>query len=171
MSDDPEDQKYFREQMAGVRKLAGKHEPLERPKPRPRARFAREDEQQVLRDSLTGEPGIDFHEEIAFARPGITPSMMKKLRRGKYSIGDELDLHGLNVMEAKSILSAFIVDCQMLGHRCVRIIHGKGTRSGSGGPVLKPRVYRWLRRSDAILAYTTARQNDGGSGALYVLLR
>lgn len=171
MSDDQDDQKYFREQMAGVRRLASKKVPLTKPKPRPRARFAREDEQQVLRDSLSGDPGIDAHEEVAFSRPGISVSVMKKLRRGKYSIADELDLHGLNVVEARAILNAFIGDCLALGHRCVRIIHGKGTRSGSAGPVLKPRVYRWLRRCDDVLAYTTARQNDGGSGALYVLLR
>ena len=171
MIDDEDDKKFFREQMTGVRKLSTDRAPLARPKPRPHARFARDDEKQVLRDSLSGEPGIDAHEEVAFSRPGITPSVLKKLRRGKYSISDELDLHGLNVTEARSALNDFIVECRTRGYRCVRIIHGKGTRSGISGPVLKPRVYRWLRRSDAILAYTTAHNADGGSGALYVLLR
>jgi DNA-nicking Smr family endonuclease len=75
------------------------------------------------------------------------------------------------VAEARAALNEFLADCRDRGYRCVRIIHGKGTRSGNAGPVLKPRVYRWLRRSDAILAYTTAHRSDGGSGAVYVLLR
>ncbi len=171
MIDDKDDKEFFIEQMTGVRKLSSDQTPLSRPKPRPHARFARDDEKQVLRDSLSGEPGIDAHEEVAFSRPEITSAVMRKLRRGKYSIADELDLHGLNVAEARTALSEFLVECRTRGYRCVRIIHGKGKRSGSAGPVLKPKVYRWLRRSDAILAYTTAHQANGGSGALYVLLR
>lgn len=169
MTDD--DQRYFREQMSGVRRLTTDQIPLARPRPEPAARFARDERDQVLRDSLSGDPGIDAHEEVSFCRAVVRPSVLRKLRRGHYSIADELDLHGLNVAEAKAALDEFIVECGDRGHRCVRIVHGKGTRSGQAGPVLKPKVYQWLRRRDAVLAFTTAARSDGGSGALYVLLR
>ncbi|MDH3645354.1 MAG: Smr/MutS family protein [Gammaproteobacteria bacterium] len=171
MTDDPDDERFFREQMSGVRKLSTDRAPLARPRPKPDARFARDEKEQVLRDSLTGEPGIDAEAEVSFCRPGVTRSVLRKLRRGKYSINAELDLHGLNVSQAKHAVDDFIAECRNQDYRCVRIVHGKGTRSGRDGPVLKPRVYRWLRRRDAVLAYTTAHRSDGGSGALYVLLR
>ena len=72
MIDDKDDKEFFLEQMTGVRRLSSDQAPPSRPKPRPHARFRRADEKQVLRDSLHGEPGIDAHEEVAFARPEIT---------------------------------------------------------------------------------------------------
>ncbi len=82
----------------------------------------------------------------------------------------EIDLHGLTVAEAKAALRQFLVAALEQQVRCVRIIHGKGLRSGHRGPVLKGAVNAMLRRSDAVLAYVSARQVDGGTGAVYVLL-
>ncbi|NNF66348.1 MAG: DNA mismatch repair protein MutS [Gammaproteobacteria bacterium] len=171
MAEDPDDLKYFLEKMADVRKLSTDRAPVAKPRPKPNAPFARDEKHQVLRDSLSGEPGIDAEAEISFCRPGVSRSILRKLRRGKYSIKGELDLHGLNQAQAKAELIDFIAACSDADRRCVRIIHGKGMRSGRDGPVLKPKVYQWLRRMDVVLAYTTARQSDGGSGAVYVLLR
>ena len=67
-------------------------------------------------------------------------------------------------------LREFLADCVWHRHACVRVITGKGNRSGHRGPVIKPRVARWLRKHDRVDAFSTARPNDGGSGALYVLL-
>lgn len=166
-----DDTDLFREQMADVRRISTDRAPVAKPRPDARARFAREETRQVLRDSLSGEPAEDAHEEVSYARPGVAPSVLRKLRRGKYSVVSELDLHGLNVEMARQALDEFIQECLDLGQHCVRIVHGKGKRSGHGGPVLKPRVCRWLRRRDSVLAFTTAPPGDGGSGALYVLLR
>lgn len=171
MTDDHDDREYFRKHMADVRPLPARKSPVKRPQPRPEARFARADQQQVLQESLTGTPSADSQAEVSYAQPGVSPQVLRKLKRGKYSVASELDLHGLNVASAGQALDEFLAECRALGYRCVRIIHGKGTRSGSGGPVLKPKVCHWLRRRDQVLAFTTAPPNDGGSGALYVLLR
>jgi DNA-nicking Smr family endonuclease len=96
---------------------------------------------------------------------------MRRLARGGFSIQSEIDLHGLTSSEAKAELRQFLADSVMRGHTCVRIVHGKGRGSGAAGPVLKRMVDQWLRRWDAVLAFVTARPADGGSGAIYVLLR
>ena len=96
--------------------------------------------------------------------------MLRRLRRGEYAIRDELDLHGMTQDEARAALGAFLAEAVSQGQRCVRIIHGKGLGSGHRGPVLKSAVNRWLRRHGDVVAFSSARRNDGGTGALYVLL-
>jgi DNA-nicking Smr family endonuclease len=96
---------------------------------------------------------------------------MRRLRRGLVPIEDELDLHGLSQAAARERLAEFIARSRDGGCRCVRIIHGKGYRSGARGPVLKSAVNLWLRRHLDVMAFVSARPIDGGGGAMYVLLR
>ena len=146
---------------------------LRKPPPPPRARFARADKQAVLAESLTvgpGEVGLESGEELSFRRPHIPLKVLKDLRRGRYSIQSELDLHGLTADEARVMLRDFMTEVMLEGHRCVRIVHGKGLRSGPRGPVLKVKLNKWLPQWEQVLAFTTAPARDGGTGALYVLL-
>jgi DNA-nicking Smr family endonuclease len=96
--------------------------------------------------------------------------VLRRLRRGEFRIQREIDLHGLTVAEAKLALRQFLIETLEQQVRCVRVIHGKGLRSGHRGPVLKTTVSAVLRRTGAVLAYVSARPVDGGTGALYVLL-
>jgi DNA-nicking Smr family endonuclease len=114
---------------------------------------------------------VDTGEELLFRGAGISERVFKRLRRGSFSIQDELDLHGMTVAEAREALKVFIAECAERNRGCVRIIHGKGLGSGKRGPVLKAHVNRWLRHWDSVLAFATARTRDGGTGAVYVLLR
>ncbi len=109
--------------------------------------------------------------EESFRRPGVRNQVLRRLRRGLYPIEDELDLHGLSQAEARDRLAEFIAFHRDAGHRCVRVIHGKGYRSGARGPILKIAVNSWLRRHADVMAFTRARPIDGGTGAVYVLLR
>lgn len=144
-----------------------------RPRRPPRARFARAERAAVLAESL-GEPGpfIDTQplDELRYRRDGIALSVLQKLRRGGYRIEDELDLHGCTAREAPAQLAAFLASAQSRGLRCLRVIHGKGMRSGPRGPVLKQAVNTLLRRTDCVLAFSSARPRDGGTGATLVLL-
>ena len=173
--DDPdggEEARLFRDAVRGVKPLAARaHAP--RPKPRPRARFARADRAAVLRESLGAEPpdpALAGGEELVYHRPGLQSSVLRKLRRGEYRVQREIDLHGLTVAEAKQALREFLIEALEQQVRCVRIVHGKGLRSGHRGPVLKSAVGAVLRRTGAVLAYVSARPADGGTGAVYVLL-
>ena len=118
-----------------------------------------------LGDSVAGGDALTFQ------RPGVRPQVVRRLRRGLFPIEDELDLHGLTQMAARDQLAHFLALNRDAGRRCVRIIHGKGYRSGARGPVLKVAVNLWLRRHLDVMAFTSARAIDGGTGAVYVLLR
>jgi DNA-nicking Smr family endonuclease len=133
-----------------------------------------EDEKRVIDEMFSEgfEPAdLETGEELGFFRPGVSNSVFRKLRRGQLSIQGELDLHGLRVAEAKTVLAQYLHDCLRLEKRCVRIIHGKGHGSLHGQPVIKNKVNVWLRQRDEVLAFCTARQTDGGTGAIYVLLK
>lgn len=116
-------------------------------------------------DIVTGDGALSF------ARSGVRTQVMRRLRRGLYPIEDELDLHGLTQTAARDQLSDFLARSRDGGCRCVRIVHGKGYRSGVRGPVLKTAVNLWLRRHMDVMAFVSARAIDGGAGAMYVLLR
>ncbi len=146
---------------------------LAKPKPKAIARFTRADQQAVLRESL--EPVVDpalleTGDEISFRRPGIPETLLRKLRRGHFSVNAEIDLHGLTSPQARNALREFIAYEMARGSRCVRVIHGKGLGSGPRGPVLKNVVNVWLRRAEVVVAFGSARPLDGGNGAVYVLL-
>lgn len=170
-----DDVELFRRSIGDARPLS-RREYLEPAGPRvpARARFTRRDERAVLEECLdididTLEAGAG--ESLRFHRPSVGRRTMRKLARGSFSVQAEIDLHGMTAAEARGELKAFIEDAARRGHTCVRVIHGKGRGSGTRGPVLKRKVDRWLRQWDVVLAFVSARQNHGGTGAAYVLLR
>jgi DNA-nicking Smr family endonuclease len=169
------DARTFREAMRDVRRLrnAPTRAP-DAPKPPARARFTRADQLEVLKESLlppADEAELATGDELSFRRPHITEAVLTKLRRGHFAVEAEIDLHGMTGAEAKAALREFIIQAVNRRMSCVRIIHGKGRGSGPRGPVLKNVVNQWLQRIDLIQAFGSARQVDGGSGAVYVLLR
>lgn len=165
----------FRQAMANVRPHAADARmppPRRKLSPRPLQREA--DERAVLAELLSTdfelEP-IDHGDTLAWRADGIQDSVWRRLRRGTFRIGADLDLHGLNRFTAHAAVGAFIADCQDRGIRAVRIVHGKGRGSPNSGPVIKALLGSWLRRRRDVLAYCSARDHDGGTGAVYVLLR
>jgi DNA-nicking Smr family endonuclease len=125
----------------------------------------------LLPDSLAPEDVVGGSDPLSFRRPGVRDQVMRRLRRGLYPVEDQLDLHGLDQAAARDALSEFLELNRNAGRRCVRIVHGKGYRSGARGPVLKIAVNAWLKRHSDVMAFTSARAIDGGTGAVYVLLR
>jgi DNA-nicking Smr family endonuclease len=125
----------------------------------------------ALPDGAASEDAVTAEQALTFARAGVRMQVMRRLRRGLLPVDDELDLHGLDQTAARHRLAEFIARSRNDGCRCVRIIHGKGYRSGARGPVLKAAVNLWLRRHMGVLAFVSARAIDGGTGAVYVLLR
>ena len=172
MTPTDEDRELFRKAVEDVRRLPKRAEPPSLPPPAPRARFRRADEASVLEESLAVNPeeASDTGEDLSFRRPSVGLPVFRKLRRGEISVRDELDLHGFTAVEARVVLYEFLTAAALAGMRCVRVIHGKGRRSGHQGPVLKRKLGRWLQLRDDVLAYCSARPVDGGTGAVYVLL-
>jgi DNA-nicking Smr family endonuclease len=171
---DEDEAALFREAIRGVKPLThAQRVAAAAPKPRARARFTRADRQAVLEEILHGspdEPALETADASLFVRPGVSATTLRKLRRGQFRVQAELDLHGLTQAEAKVQLREFLIAAVNGNARCLRIVHGKGLRSGPKGPVLRELVNRTLRRYAPVLAFASARQVDGGTGALYVLL-
>ncbi len=129
---------------------------------------------QPCKDTLSEkyEPAnVELGDELSFMRAGIQHNVMLKLKRGQFSIKDELDLHGMVVRIARKEVINFLCRCQQLNFRCVRIIHGKGYGSRQHQPILKNQINQWLRQRNEVLAFCSARPSDGGTGAIYVLIK
>ncbi len=168
-----EERELFRAAVRDVRPLRQAKTGAQRDRRRPRAASRRADEARVLAESLTldaAELDVESGDELRHRRDDVAESELRRLRRGDFAVRDELDLHGMTQDEARQALAAFLAEAALHGNRCLRIIHGKGRGSGTRGPVLKSAVNRWLRRHVMVRAFCSARRNDGGTGALYVLI-
>ncbi len=128
-------------------------------------------EQEAFNQMADTPFDIEIGDELYFRRSGVQQKTLRKLRRGQFAIRSELDLHGMTVNVAKKELNDFLNYCQSTNRCCVRIIHGKGYGSVNKIPVLKNKLNKWLQRYDSILAFCSAPSNDGGTGAVYALLK
>ena len=130
-----------------------------------------EDHNYAIDDAFSdSEIMEDCPDILSFSRSGLQHKVLKKLRQGKNPIEHALDLHGLTVKQARNELLEFLGECEAAGVRHAIIVHGRGFRS-KDKPVIKPMLNRWLRAVDNVLAFHSAQPKDGGSGAVYVLLK
>lgn len=175
-AEDADEETLLRDALKGVAPLRDSgRAALQRPPPAPIPVQALRDDELVLQESLSDqmpmEVGMETGEELVFLRNGLSNQILKKLRRGFWATQDHLDLHGLRVEEARTLLVSFLNDALKDGFRCVRIVHGKGLRSKNAEPVLKRKIGNWLGQRDEVLAFVQARPEDGGGGAVMVLLK
>ncbi len=173
------EKELFSRAVGRVIALAPQHRPghkasLQRARPAPIAEQQQRDELAVMQEALSDEFDVEtlLHtdETLSFRRPGMGPDVVRKLRRGNWSIQRQLDLHGFRREDAREALAAFIREANKAGLRCVRVVHGKGLGSPGKAPVLKGRVQSWLIQKQEVLAFVQARPAEGGAGALVVLL-
>lgn len=166
----PADLTLFEEAVADVAPLhhegAEPYRQRRPPRPLPQPKLKDRDPPDAL-----SEAEVETGELLLFARPGVQRRLVQDLQRGHIPVDLELDLHGLTSAFAEELLDQFLADCRRKRARCVRIIHGKGTRSADQQPVLKRKVNYWLRLREEVLAFSSATHRDGGSGAVYALLR
>ena len=170
--DNEDDNDLFRQAMSDVAPLKPDNKVRHKPPPRKPPRRREEDEAIEQEQRFTqGMLEQECPDQLYFERAGgAQKSVLKKLRTGKLGVESTLDLHGLTVEEARLQLADFLEECRQFGYRHVIIVHGKGFRS-QDRPVIKPMVNFWLRQADEVLAFCSARPKDGGTGAVYVLLR
>lgn len=169
-----EDSTLFRNTVGEIQPVKARHRNQQTSKPPAKVLQRRHEERKTLEESLhnpTEETTAEPAEGASFQRGSVTRKRMRELRSGKLPVRDDIDLHGLTRQEAKPQLHSFIHTCAHSGISCVLVVHGKGMRSGANGPVLKNAVNRWLRDWETVLAFCPARSCDGGSGAVYVLLK
>jgi DNA-nicking Smr family endonuclease len=106
----------------------------------------------------------------SYRRAGVGVDVIKRLQRGDWRIERSCDLHHLTCDEARSVLAGHIQQGLYEGWRCIRVIHGQGYGSKGGTPVLKTKVQSWLVQMGAVTAFVQAKPEQGGAGALVVLI-
>lgn len=173
----------FRSAMEGVKKMPESNryvyrpvqEALLREQPQRRVLTQEEDDALVLQQSLSDmfdvDGLLDDDPTLSYAKDGVGPDVVKKLRKRHWPVQDELDLHGMTRDLARGAVGDFVRRCLRRGVRCVRIIHGVGYGSPNGEPVLRSVVHSWLVQLDEVVAFCVANRADGGNGALIVLLK
>jgi DNA-nicking Smr family endonuclease len=118
---------------------------------------------------------VSFEDHYVRARAaGVSRETLSRLEKGEFPICAHLDLHGMPLEDARPAVDEFLASQQKRGHRCVLLITGKGKNSLGGRAVLREHVPQWLARgpsSRRVLAFVSARECDGGTGALVVLMR
>jgi DNA-nicking Smr family endonuclease len=169
------EQRLLAHALQGVTPLVTDRVFIEKPKPRPTPIQHERDEAAALAESIYAPTPLELRleggDELAYLRENLPRTMLRDLRRGRWVVQEEIDLHGANRDQARDLLAAFMGHCRKREVRCVRIVHGKGLGSPGREPVLKKLVAGWLMNYDDVLAYAQARVPDGGAGALLVLLR
>ncbi len=168
-----DDAALFREAIGEVRVVDAPAPLPARPKPKARARRLELDEFEALK--LSREPSwfelsIAGEAALAYRRPEVPEKLLKDLKRGRFSVQDEVDLHSLRAVDAERWLKRFLLDARHGDRLCVRIIHGKGQRSAGEGSVLKGLVDLLLRQRGDVLAFASAPEAQGGTGAVLALL-
>lgn len=168
------DRQLFAEAVGPVRLLQSKRDELHRERPAPEPTQALLDEARVtdeLMSSLIDPASIEVGEEISYLKDGVAPRVLRDLKRGRYSIRDEMDLHQMTVAVAREAMKEFLEHNRRADRLCVKIIHGKGLRSRAAGPVLKRMVDSVLRKRGDVIAFASAKPAEGGTGATLVLLK
>lgn len=179
MVDEPadDDAELFRTAIGPVRRLPDSAPPPAATRPRPTARMAERDERDAreeFRLALGGDV-LEAGDPLAYRRDTVPTRVYQRLRRGEIAVQDELDLHGADTRQAEILLRQFIADARQRGLGCIRVIHGKGAHGGGpfgtdAMPVLKNLVDRLLRQRADVIAYHSPPANQGGTGAVLVLL-
>ncbi len=174
-----DDQTLFRRAVKFVKPIKDTRRAILPPTPAAHDSMLRQRRAQAMGSETTPLPQVSdhfsparqLHDESSFLQNGCGPDLIKGLKRGKWPIGASLDLHGATLDEARSRLDQFLQSCLTHQIKCVRIVHGKGYGSKGNEPVLKETVRRWLSQIASVIAYTECDEQNGGSGAVQVLLR
>jgi len=170
------DEEIFLDAMADVREIKEFREIPFKKSSVIKPRLVRADDSlEILRQIVNGKRKIrlsDTGEYMEWINYDIRKDITQRLHQGEFSVQDYIDLHGMTLCEAKETLQLFFRESIKKQIFCVKVIHGRGLRSPRG-PVLKEALKNWLQGTFKkwVLAYSTAKDCDGGLGATYIILK
>jgi DNA-nicking Smr family endonuclease len=170
------DEELFRDAMADVREIREfRRIPAGKPPKIKHLPVRRDNSLETLQSIVKGETRIrlsDTGEYIEWIRPNMRKDIVQRLHQGDFSVQDSIDLHGMTLREAEEAIGSFFRNAIKSRLFCIKVIHGRGLRS-PGGPVLKEALIKWLHGNFRkwVLAYSSAKDCDGGLGATYIILK
>lgn len=167
-----EDSALFKQTVGKVKKIATNTLLLtkgERPKPYPKpAVFG---DTNNFEGDIDGIESLSHEDSLNFIAPGLQKKVLRRLRNGYFGLDAMIDLHGLSSQNAQHKLLQFLAMSVGRGFRCVHIVHGKGHHSPDNLPILKNNINIWLRQHKMVQAFCSTLPKDGGTGAVFVLLK
>jgi DNA-nicking Smr family endonuclease len=167
------DSEEFLDAAVGARPIAKRNARV-RAKAQPKSVVVHNDDDVI---DFTADEHFDMRFSDRYIRAstaGVSNETLAKLARGEFAVRSHVDLHGMALDDARQAVDEFLSDRHRRGDRCVLVITGKGRNSRQQLGVLREKIPEWLARGPSarrVLAFVTARQCDGGEGAMYVLLR
>ncbi|MDR9468773.1 Smr/MutS family protein [Marinospirillum sp.] len=176
----PDDLELFRKLMRGVKPLEQNKADLSQSKKKLnkevlalRREAAENESTTLIEDGLSDgqvlpvKPG----DSLAFHLPDLPRRTFQSLKKGQIAWQEGLDLHGYTLESARTELSRFVRDGRGQGYRCLLLVHGKAYNREGETPSIKSHVNTWLKQMPEVLAFVSALPADGGTGAVYILLR
>ncbi len=179
-SAEDEEMEFFRRSVGAVERVArGPKVVTSGPPPTDAIKLRREDDEvlEELALLVAGDGPFQLSNDAGVVQgsvSGLDPRILRRLKGGEWAVQGVLDLHGMRGTEARSAVEKFVTSSRRAEKRCVLVVHGRGLHSEAKVPVLKEEVPLWLsqgRLAREVLAFCTAKPEDGGQGALYVLLK
>lgn len=170
-----DDATLFAQATRGARPITSDAAPVQPSRPDPNARLRRAAaEAEEREDSPLSDAAALMHEvlpeaTLSFARNGVQQQVLRKLRQGQMPWHAAVDLHGCTADQARDAVLALLHDARQANLQVVKVVHGKGLVKEQA--LLKTFVNGWLRQVPEVLAFVSALPRDGGTGAIYVLLK
>lgn len=163
-----EDRELWSAYARTVRQLAGRSvsAPLPAPIPEPPAIAQPVQTAPPLRRvPTTQSTALDIGAHPA----GLDRATWSRFRDGRLPIARRLDLHGRTAQDAHQALGGFLRAAQADGVRCVEIITGRGSATGTG--TIRRELPHWLNLPALRPLVLAASHPDGNTGATRLLLR
>lgn len=178
--DQPDDLQLFRELMQGVQPLKQNKADISQASVQDdplslaiRRQAAEQEAAAGVQNTLSDGQVVPVNpgESLAFHLPDLPWRTFQSLKKGRINWQEGLDLHGYTLEDARTELVRFVRDGRSRGYRCLLLVHGKAYIREGELPSIKSHVNTWLKQMPEVLAFVSALPTDGGTGAVYILLR
>ena len=172
-----EDFELFQKEMRGVQKMdhgniAQVNQPTKKKldaqtlAKRAAAEGPMQTDETILSDTQAMLNPVGSQANLSYRIATLQHKVFEDLKAGNLRWFEAVDLHGCTVEEARQAVLQIIQMAKDENQNVIKIVHGKGPEA-----ILKTYVNGWLRQHRDVLAFVSAPENQGGTGAVLVLLK
>ena len=172
-----EDLDLFAKEMRGVQKMAQQNvAPVAKPSrkkldaqtlaKRAAAEGPRDMDDALLSDTQAMLNPVASQATLSYRIATLQHKVFEDLKAGNLRWFEAVDLHGCTIEQARSAVLQIIQMAKDENQNVIKIVHGKGPDA-----ILKSHVNGWLRQHRDVLAFVSAPEKQGGTGAVLVLLK
>ena len=120
----------------------------------------------LLSDTVATLNPVGSQANLSYRIATLQHKVFEDLKAGNLRWFEAVDLHGCTVEQARVAVLQIIQIAKDENQNVIKIVHGKGPDA-----ILKTYVKGWLRQHRDVLAFVSAPEKQGGTGAVLVLLK